>query len=299
MDKLKAMQTFASIADAGSLTAAARSLSSSLPAVVRALAALETQLGVRLFNRTTRSIALTEEGRRYLSSCRQVLAAVEDADNALRSEAAEPSGQLTLTAPVLFGQMYVVPAVVRFLQRYERVRVSVLLLDRVVNLLEDRIDVGVRVESLRDSTLIARSVGRVRRVVVASPDYLRRNGTPRHPKDLLKANCIKFSGGAGPWWTFQDRTKQFTVPVSGNLELNHVPPVIEACAAGLGFGMFVSYQLTPYIARKELVVVLQKFELPPRPINLVYPNARPLPARTKMLIDWLKRELTDFEQQPK
>ena len=119
------------------------------------------------------------------------------------------------------------------------------------------------------------------------------------PKDFLKANCIKFSGGAGPWWTFQDGSNQFTVPVSGNLELNHVPPVIEACAAGLGFGMFVSYQVTPYIARKKLVVVLQKFELPPRPINLVYPNARPLPARTKVLIDWLKRELTDFEQQPK
>ena len=299
MDKLKAMHTFASIADAGSLTAAARSLSSSLPTVVRALATLETQLGVRLFTRTTRSIALTEEGRRYLSSCRQVLAAVEDADNALRSEVAEPSGQLTLTAPVLFGQMYVVPAVVRFIRRYEKVRVKVLLLDRIVNLLEESIDVGVRIERLQDSSLIAQSVGRVRRMVVASPDYLRRNGTPTHPKDLLKANCVKFSGGAGPWWTFQDGTKQFTVPVSGNLELNHVPPAIEACAAGLGFGMFVSYQVAPYVARKELKVVLQKFERPPRPINLIYPNARLLPARTKVLIDWLKRELRDFEQCPK
>ena len=299
MDKLNAMHTFASIADSGSLTAAARSLSSSLPAVVRALATLETQLGVRLFNRTTRRIALTEEGRRYLSSCRQILAAVEDADNALRTEVAEPSGQLTLTAPVLFGQMYVVPAVVRFIRRYEKIRVKVLLLDRIVNLLEENIDVGVRIERLQDSSLVAQSVGSVRRMVVASPDYLRRNGTPRHPKDLLKENCIKFSGDSGPWWTFQDGAKKFTVPVSGNLELNHLAPAIEACAAGLGLGMFVSYQVAPYVARKKLKVVLQQFERPSRPINLIYPNARLLPARTKVLIDWLKRELKDFEQCPK
>jgi DNA-binding transcriptional LysR family regulator len=291
MDKLKAMQTFASIADAGSLTAAARSLGSSLPAVVRTLAALEAQLGVRLFNRTTRSIALTEEGQRYLSSSRQVLAAVEDADNTLRSELAGPSGHLTVTAPVLFGQMYVVPAVVRFLRRYQAVRVNVLLLDRVVNLLEERIDLGVRIERLRDSSLVAQSVGSVRRVVVASPDYLRRNGIPRHPKDLLEANCIKFSGDSGAWWTFQDGPRPLTVPVSGNLELNHVPPAIDACAAGLGFGMFISYQVMPSIARKKLVVVLRKFEQEPRPISLVYPNARFLPARTRALIDWLKREL--------
>src|SRR5262245_35123373 len=144
MDKLKAMQTFVRIAEAGSLTAAAVELGSSLPAVVRSLAALEAHLGVRLLNRTTRRISLTEEGRHYLATCQQVLAAVEDGENALTLEAAEPSGQLTVTAPVLFGQMHVAPAVTRFVQRYEKMRCSVMLYDRVVNLLEEGIDVGIR-----------------------------------------------------------------------------------------------------------------------------------------------------------
>src|SRR5215813_12323335 len=148
MDRLRAMQTFVRIADEGSLTAAARALDSSLPAVVRLLAALEQHLGVRLFNRTTRRISLTEDGRRYLDKCRHVLAAVEDAESTLSSEAAKPTGRLTITAPVLFGQMYVAPAVTRFLRHYAGMQVSVLLLDRVVNLLEEGIDVGIRIDKL-------------------------------------------------------------------------------------------------------------------------------------------------------
>src|SRR5881396_483918 len=183
MDKLKAMQIFVRIADVGSLTAAARALDSSLPAVVRSLAALEMQLGVRLLNRTTRRMSLTEEGRRYLDSCRQVLAAVESAETALSDEAAEPSGHLSITAPVLFGQMYVAPAVTRFVRHYPKMRVSVVLLDRVVNLLEQGMDAGIRIGQLEDSSLVAQPVSSIRRMVVASPGYLRRHGTPRHPRD--------------------------------------------------------------------------------------------------------------------
>ncbi len=167
MDKLKAMQTFVHIADAGSLTAAARVCDSSLPAVVRTLAALEAHLGVRLFHRTTRRISLTEEGKRYLDNCRAVLAAVDDAEAALSADAAEPSGQLTLTAPVLFGQMYVAPAVMRFVQRYERVRCSLVLQDRIVNLLEEGLDAGIRIGHLEDSSLVAQPLSTLRRVVVA------------------------------------------------------------------------------------------------------------------------------------
>lgn len=291
MDKLKAMQTFVRIADAGSLTAAARSLDSSLPAVVRALAALEGQLGVRLFNRTTRRISLTEEGKQYLASCRQVLTALEEADAALTAEAAEPSGQLTVTAPVLFGQMYVAPAVMRFVQMHGKVRCSVVLLDRVVNLLEEGIDVGIRIGPLEDSSLVAQPLGSVRRVVVASPDYLRRHGTPKHPQDLRRANCVRFVGASGPWWTFHEGAKQLNVTVTGSLDFNHAAPAVEACAAGLGFGMFISYQVAPYLTDKRLKTVLEKFEPPPRPINIVYPHARLLPARTRAFIDWMKREI--------
>jgi DNA-binding transcriptional LysR family regulator len=291
MDRLKAMHTFVRIVDEGSLTAAARALDSSLPAVVRMLAALEGRLGVRLLNRTTRRMSLTDEGRRYLESCRQLLAAVDDAETALTEQAAEPSGRLVITAPVLFGQMYVAPAVTRFVRQHDKLRVSLLLVDHVVNLLEEGIDVGIRIGPLDDSSLVAQPVGAVRRVTVASPGYLRRHGTPRHPNDLLKANCVRFSGGATGGWSFHEGARRFNVAVTGNLELNQVAPAAEACAAGLGFGNFISYQVAPHIARGRLEVVLEKFEPPPRPISVVYPHARLLPARTKVFVAWIKREL--------
>jgi DNA-binding transcriptional LysR family regulator len=295
MDKLKAMQTFVHIADQGSLTAAARSRDSSLPAVVRTLAALEADLGVRLFHRTTRRISLTEEGKRYLENCRQVLAAVEEAEAALSADAAEPAGQLTVTAPVLFGQMYVAPAVMRFVQRFERMRCSLVLLDRVVNLLDEGMDAGIRIGELEDSSLVAQPLGSLRRVVVASPAYLARHGVPRHPKELLQANCVRFLGSSGPWWTFHEAGRAFTVPVTGNLDFNHNAPVLEACLAGMGFGMFISYQVAPYLARKKLQLVLQAFEPPPRPVSVVYPHARMLPARTKAFIDFIKLELNGLK----
>jgi len=294
MDKLKAMHTVVTIADTGSLTAAAAKLGSSPPAVVRTLAALEAHLGTRLFNRTTRRVSLTEEGRHYVEHCRQVQAAVSDAESALTAGAVEPSGQLTVTAPVLFGQMYIAPAVTRFVQKFGKVRINLLLLDRVVNLLDEHVDVGIRIGDLEDSSLVAQTLGSVRRIVVASPDYLRRHPVPTHPRDLLDANCVQFSGGAGAWWTFHEGSKQFTVPVTGNLEFNHVAPAAEACLSGMGFGMFISYQVADHLAQKRLVSVLESFEPPPRPIHVIYPHARLLPARTKVFIDWIKRELRDL-----
>lgn len=294
MDKLKAMQCFVRIADTGSLTAAAQALGSSLPAVVRSLAALEAHLGVRLFNRTTRRISLTEEGKRHLDSCRQVLAALDDAEAALRADASDPSGQLTITAPVLFGQMYVAPAVTRFVQRHRQMRCSLVLLDRVVNLLEEGIDVGIRIGTLEDSSLVAQPLGQLRRMVVASPAFLRRHGTPQHPKDLRQANCVRFMAGGSTGWTFRENGKTLQVPVSGNLDFNHVAPAVEACVAGLGFGRFISYQVAPFLAQKKLQLVLEDFEPTPRPISVVYPHARLLPARTRAFIEAIKGELASL-----
>ena len=294
MDKFKAMATFVQIADAGTLTAAAKAGCSSLPAVVRSLAALEAHLGVRLFNRTTRRISLTAEGSQYLERCRAVLAAVADAENDLAAGAAEPSGPLVVTAPALFGQMYVAPAVTRFVQRYDKVRLKLLLLDRVVNLLDEGVDVAVRIGALNDSSLVAQAVGTLRRPVVASPAYLAAHGEPTHPNDLLRANCVQFTGASDAGWRFHDGTRQFQVPVSGNLAFNHATPAAEACVAGLGFGMFVEYQVAPHLAAGTLRTVLEAYEPPPRPISLVYPHARGLPARTRMFVAWMKGELARF-----
>lgn len=291
MDKLNAMQVFVQIAERGSLTAAAKALDSSLPAVVRTLATLESELGVRLLNRTTRRIALTEEGKRYLASCKQILSAVEEAEAVLTADTTAPSGHLTITAPVLFGQMYVAPCVIRFVQRYPGLRCSVVLHDHVVNLLEEGIDVGIRIGPLEDSSLVAQSLGSIRRVVVASPAFLRKHGRPTHPRDLLQANCVRFVGSGSTWWNFCEHGRDLNVPVSGNLDFNLATAAVDACIAGMGFGMFISYQVAPAVANKQLKIVLEKFEVPPRPINIVYPHARLLPARTRLFIEWIKQEL--------
>ena len=292
MDRLKAMQTFVQIADQGSLTRAAEALDASLPAVVRSLAALESHLGVRLFHRTTRRISLTEEGRHYLQSAREVLAAADAADRALTADAAEPAGHLTVTAPVLFGHMYVAPAIVRFLQRYERMRCSVLLHDRSVNLLEEGVDVGIRISALDDSSLVAQQLGSIRRVVVASPAWLRAHGRPSHPRELSRANCVcVHPNTAGPWM-FRDNGRPLAVAVKGNIEFNHIAPAIETCAAGMGCGMFLSYQVLPLVAEGRLEILLEDFEAPPRPVSVIYPHARLLPTRTRVFIDWMKAEFS-------
>lgn len=293
MDKLRALETFVAIVDHGSLTAAADALGSSLPAVVRQLAALESQLGVRLLHRTTRRLSLTEDGRLYLERVRRILADVEEADRSLlasSTQQAEPSGTLSVTAPVLFGHMHVAPAVARFLQRYPQMRVNLVLLDRVVDIVQEGHDVAVRIAHLADSSLVAQPVGKVGRVVAASPEWLRKYGTPRHPRELSKFNCI--TGVEGRQWTFVDENgKPFAVPVQGNFECNLGAPRLEACAAGLGPSRFQSYQVVPYVRDKRLRVVLAEFEEPPRNVSLVYPSARLLPLRTRVFIEWMKQEL--------
>lgn len=294
MDKFKAMQTFVRIADEGSLTRAARELGLSLPAVVRSLAAYESELGVRLFHRTTRRITLTEDGKQHLANCRQVLAAVEESEAQLSAGAREAAGHLTITAPVLFGQMHVAPSVTRFLQAHPKMRCTLLLLDRIVNLIDEGVDLGIRIGNLEDSSLVAVTIGHVRRVVAAHPDYLRQHGTPRHPRELQRFNCIRNVSGPAAWGDFQEKGRAFRVAVSGNLEFNHVLPAVQACADGAGVGMFFSYQVAPFVAQKRLKIVLEKFERPPRPIQVVYPHARLLPARTRAFIDWIRADLTAF-----
>lgn len=294
MDKFRAMEVFVAIAEQGSLTAAARALDASLPAVVRTLAAYEASLGARLFNRTTRRVTLTEEGRLHLAHSRELMERLHAAEAALASGAAEPAGHLTLTAPVLFGQLYVAPAVTRFAAHHPQVRCSVLLMDRVVNLLEEGIDVGIRIGRLEDSSLVALPLGSIRRVVVASPAYLRRHGTPRHPRELARHNCIRVIGGAPTWRGFQDAGRALQVPVKGNLEFNHVFPAVQACVDDAGIGQFFSYQVAPLVAGRKLKIVLESFEQPPRPISIVYPHARLLPARTRAFVDWVRQEITAF-----
>ena len=292
MDKLQAMHTFVTIVDRGSLTAAAGELGKSLPTVVRTLAALEEALNARLLARTTRRIALTEEGRRYLERCRRVLAEVREAEDELVAGRSEPEGAVSITAPALFGQLHVVPGIASYVHEHPRVRVDLLLLDRVVNLVEEGIDVAVRIAHLEDSTLIARAVGQIRPVLCASPAYLERAGRPTHPRELATHDCVlRSQHDAAAVWRFHDDGRPLSVHPGGRFTCNTVAGTLAACAAGAGVGHFLSYQVREAVDAGRLVIVLPAFEPPPVPVSLVHAHARLVPARVRALVDWLAQDL--------
>lgn len=293
MDKLQAMAVFVKIAEKGSLTAAANALGKSLPSVVRMLASLEESLRIRLFNRTTRRISLTEEGRIYLERCRKILAEIEESELALSQDQVEPRGTITLTAPVRFGEMHVAPSVTRFLEQYRHVQVNLILLDRVVNLLDEGIDLAIRIAYLDDSSLIAKPVGEIRQVVCASPALLAESGgAPRHPEQLADLPCVRFTGiSPSSVWHFRDDGKRLDVRVNGSFMCNQVRASVDACAAGLGFGLFFNYQVMPWVDRGELEIILSDFEPAPLPLSLIYPHTRLMAMRVRTLVDWLTRDL--------
>ena len=292
MDKLQAMATFVQIVDKGSLTLAAASIETSLPSVVRTLAALEQTLGVRLLNRTTRRISLTQEGRHYLARCRSILADIGEAEMALTAQRQEPSGELRVTAPVLFGQRYITPIVTRFLRQFKKTRVELLLLDRVVNLVEEGIDVAIRIGHLPDSSLIAIPAGHIRRVVCASPGYIKVRGLPREPNDLLKHDCLRLIGIApGAAWGFHSKGRTISVSVNGPFVCNQAAATIDACVDSLGVGTFLSYQVAPLVAQNKLRLLLVDYEPLPFPLSIVYPHAKLLSARVRVFAEWATESL--------
>jgi DNA-binding transcriptional LysR family regulator len=292
MDKLLAMTTFVRIVDKGSLTAAANALDTSLPTVVRTLAELERQLGVSLLNRTTRRIHLTDSGARYLERCRVILSEVQDAEAKLSSSQAEPQGRLTVTASVSFGRRYVAPIVSEFIRRHKEVNVEMLFVDRVVNAVEEGLDVAVRIGHLRDSSLVAIRIGEVRRVVCASPQYLRRNGVPRAPEDVRAHRCVRHIGlSPRNEWNFRIGRRAMSIPITCALVSNEIDSTLNACVNGLGLGMFLSYQTAPYRKSNKIRYVLEEFETEPMPVQVVYPQTRRLSTTVRAFVDECVRKL--------
>jgi len=286
MDRLREMETFVRIVERGSLTAAAESLDVSLPTVVRLLAGLERRLGTRLLQRTTRRIGLTAEGTDFLERSRRVLSEVDEAEAG--SSGAVPRGQVHVTSPTLFGLQHLQPLVLEFIRKYPEVAVEMTMTDRYVDLIEWRQDLGVRIGSLQDSSLVAHAVGKVRIVLCASPDYLRHRGTPRTPTDLAQHNCIRFSGLARPpEWRFTDGREEVRVTVSGAVTCNQPQALLDACEAGMGIARLLSYQAAPLVKAGRLKLVLEEFRTAPRPVSVVVPSARLLPMRTRRLMEWL------------
>jgi DNA-binding transcriptional LysR family regulator len=290
MDRLREMETFVHIVERGSLTAAAEALDVSLPTVVRVLAAVEKRLAVRLLQRTTRRVALTDEGRRFYERSRRILLEVEEAETDLTSVV--PRGLLRITAPVQFGRMHLQPVVLEFSRKYPEVTVDFLLVDRSVDLLEEELHLGVRIGHLPASSLVASRVGEVRLVLCASPRYLARANTPTHPRDLAEHSCLRFTGFSRvPEWSFNVSGEVLKMSVSGRFYGNHVASLIDACVDGVGIGRFMSYQVAALIAAKRLRLVLDEFAPSPLPVNVLTPSVQLLPTRTRAMLEWLRKKL--------
>jgi DNA-binding transcriptional LysR family regulator len=287
-DRVASMQTFVRAVDGGSLSAAARALGKSLAAVSRTVTQLEERLGVRLLHRSTRKLTLTEAGTSYYDSAKRLLAEIEEAELSLGGRIAAPRGTLTVTAPLLFGRLHVAPVITEMLEGNRDVAADLLLVDRNVSLVEEGIDVAVRIGRLDDSALVARLLGVVPRVVCASPAYLRRRGTPSLPDELRQHECLRFSGlTPSREWPFLRDGKEVRVAVGGRFSCNVGEPAIDAARAGFGMVMALGYQVADDLAAGSLVRVLQAFETSPLPVNAVYHSPRLMAARVRVFLDLL------------
>jgi len=284
MDRIDAMQAFVTVAELRGFAPAARKLKLSPSAVTRLVAALEQRLGARLLQRTTRSVALTDVGTRYLERARRILADVEEAERAAEGERTRPSGRLVISAPLGFGRLHVSPVLSAYLRRYADVSGELRLEDRVVNLVEDGIDLAVRIGHLADSSLVARQVGDMRRIVVASPGYLKRRGEPASPEAIARHDTIQFGATAAEWRFVRDG-REMHVDIAPRLVSNSADAAIQHAEAGGGLTRVLAYQAREAIERGRLRIVLDKFEQPALPIHIVYPTSRLLSAKVRTFID--------------
>jgi DNA-binding transcriptional LysR family regulator len=287
MDRLEALSVFVAVAERGSFVGAARHLARSPASVTRAIAGLEDRLRTRLFNRTTRAVALTDAGARYLDLCKRALAEFEELELSAAGERAEPQGLITMTAPELFGRLHILPIILAFMGRYPAVRVSLLLLNRIVSFVDEGIDLGLRIAHLPDSSMHAILVGHVRRIVCASPDYLARRGTPKKPAELAGHDVISTSGTrpANERWTFGSGKSAIHVAIEPRLAVSTAQAGLDAAASGGGILRLLSYQSEALEKSGGLLRILSGFEPPPIPIHIVHPAGRYLAPKLRLFID--------------
>ena len=286
MDRLQAMTTFVAVVDSGGFASAARKLNLSPPVVTRAVAELEERLGLRLLTRTTRVVRVTDAGARFADDCRRILGDIEEAETAAAGTNAAPRGTLTLTAPVLFGQLYVTPILVDYLQRFPEVDAQCLFLDRVVNVVDEGIDVAVRIGELPDSSLQATRVGRVRRVLVASPAYLKAHGAPQRPEALVD-HCIVLASAVTPVpeWRFSEAGKPLLQRLHARMRTTSNDSAIAAAVAGLGITRLLSYQVAAHLKTGALQIVLEDFEAAALPVHVVHHEGRRATQKVRSFID--------------
>ncbi|NOK08398.1 LysR family transcriptional regulator [Corallococcus exercitus] len=294
MDQLFTLRTFVAVARQGSFTAASRRLRISPSVATRAIAQLEERLGLALLTRTTRSVRLTERGQVYLESCQRLLEDLDEAERRVRGENAEPRGELSLSAPIVFGRLHVLPVVQELLAAHPALSVRLHLSDRNQHLVDEGIDAAVRLGDLKDSGLIALKVGTVQRVLVASPQYVKRRGTPRSPAELIRHELIAFENlDATNEWRFGDKEKP--VRVQPRLILNSADTAIAAAERGMGIARTLSYQVADAVLAGRLVLLLGAFAPPPVPVSVIYPGRRSGSANVGAFV---RTARSHFEEHP-
>lgn len=292
MDKLNLMTVFVAVAEEESFAGGARRLGMSPPAVTRAIAALEESLGVKLLNRTTRYVRATDAGQRYLEDARRIIGEVEEANEAAAGVNAEPRGHLAVTAPVLFGKMFVLPGIVDYLQRYPQMEVSAVFLDRVVNLMEEGLDVGIRIGDLPDSSMKAIRVGAVRRVLCASPEYLEKRGIPKSPAELAQHDIVAASAvSPSIEWKFGQGAAASSARIKPRLLVTTNDAAIDAVSQGFGISRLLSYQVAGHADSGKLKIILSEFEPATMPIHVIHREGRYASAKVRTFVDLMVAKL--------
>ncbi len=287
MDRLEAMLVFVTAVETGSLSAAGRRLGMPLATVSRKISDLEAHLKTRILIRSTRKLTLTDAGRLYVTACRRILEDVAEVERAAAGEYSAPKGELIVTAPIVFGRLHVLPIALEFLKAYSQINIRMILADRIASLIEEQIDVAIRIGELPDSSLVATPLGFIRRVVCASPTYFAVRGTPARPSDLRNHDCISFEGLTSPTaWTFATRKAGTSVPIHSRLTITTAEAAIDAAVAGAGITRVLSYQVENAVRSGKLDVVLRDFEPPPWPVSLVFVGQRLLPQKLRAFLDF-------------
>jgi DNA-binding transcriptional LysR family regulator len=292
LDQIQLMKIFVAVAQEQGFAAASRRLNMSPPTVTRAIAKLEDRLAIKLFNRTTRYVRVTDAGLRYLEDVKRILNDIKLANETVQGINASPQGVISVTASLLFGQQFVLPSVLKYLTTYPETEVNTVFLDRVVNLLEEGYDVGVRIGKLADSSMRAKKVGTVRLALIASPEYLKKHGVPQHFSELAQHSLIEVQGGnLNPDWKFVENGKVVNQRITSKLRVTTHQAAINAAMANFGIARVISYQVTDELAQNKLKFILEPFEEPPLPINIVHREDRLSSAKVRSFIDLLAANL--------
>jgi DNA-binding transcriptional LysR family regulator len=289
MDRLEAMSLLLSVVEAGSLSAASRKLGVPLPTVSRKISELEAHLNTRLLTRSTRKLALTDSGAAYLAAARRILDEVSEAERAASGEHAAPRGNLVITAPVVFGRLHVLPVIAEFLGQWPEIDVRLVLADRNLDLIDDHIDIAVRIGALADSALVSTRVGAVRSVVCGSPAYFAAHGVPESPADLSALGAVTFgSFSSSQHWVFRDpkSKRELRVAIRPRLTVNTAEAAIDGAATGLGVTRVLSYQVAQAISDGRIQIVLSQYEPAPSPISLIHAGHELTPLKVRMLLDF-------------